>query len=672
MPNKLIQETSPYLLQHAHNPVDWYPWGDEAFEKAKADDKLVLISIGYSACHWCHVMERESFENAEIAALMNDNFVCIKVDREERPDVDQVYMGAVQLITGSGGWPLNCFALPDKSPIYGGTYFPPSHWKEILKGLVTTWNSDRDKVLKAAHELTEGVANTEIIKERVPASDFSIRDLRLVVEPWKRKFDKTNGGWGAAPKFPMPPALEFLLDYAWLSGDQAVRSSLFLTLKKLSTGGIYDHIGGGFFRYSVDKEWVVPHFEKMLYDNAQLAVVYAKAFVYYGYADFARVAKETLQFALRDLWSENGGFYSALDADSEGAEGKFYLWSDVELKELAGDDYHILSQLLLLKSNDHLKGGSVVVRNENYHASQLLPEEHERLMLLVQKLFQKRQERKKPSLDIKQIASWNGLMVKALSEVSRYLQDPGFLCFAESNAHFIEDFLVSEDGRLSRCFTSGHASEVSFLDDYAFIADGYISLYQTSLDERWLLRAKELVDKAIDLFYDDVSGMFFYSSKEQPAVVSRKMELTDGVMPAAASALGHSLLALGQYFHDEHYCQISRQMVYNLKMQLSGAGPYTANWARLYLRHLFQPVVVAVANELEEGDISRLNSIYFPPMIYAASSTIGNLPILRPEHFASQNKIFVCHGKSCFKPVASMDELLDVLNSIREKAVQYK
>ncbi|HUW06296.1 MAG TPA: thioredoxin domain-containing protein [Williamwhitmania sp.] len=669
MPNKLIQETSPYLLQHAHNPVDWYPWGEEAFAKAKAEDKLVLVSIGYSACHWCHVMEKESFENAEIAVLMNENFVCIKVDREERPDVDQVYMGAVQLISGSGGWPLNCFALPDKSPIYGGTYYPPKHWKEILKGLVTTWHTDREKVLKAAHELTEGVANTEIIKERVQVSDFSIRDLRLVVEPWKRKFDKINGGWGAAPKFPMPPALEFLLDYAWLSDDQVVRSSLFLTLKKLASGGIYDHLGGGFFRYSVDKEWIVPHFEKMLYDNAQLAIVYAKAFVYYGYADFARVAKETLQFALRDLWSENGGFYSAIDADSDGAEGKFYLWTNEELKELAGDDYQILSQLLLLKSNEHLKEGSVLVRNENYHTSQLLPEEVTRLNLLVQTLYQKRLTRKKPSLDIKQIASWNGLLLKALSEVSRYLEDPGMQCFAESNAHFIEDFLVANQGRLSRCYTSGHASEVSFLDDYAFVADGYVSLYQTSLDEKWLLLAKKLVDLAIELFYDEASGMFFYTSKDLPAVVSRKMELTDGVMPAAASTLGHVLLSLGQYFHNEQYCQISRQMVYNLKMQLSGAGPYTANWARLYLRHLFQPVVVAVADELNEGDFSRLNSFYYPPMIFAASATIGQLPVLQQEHFASQNKIFVCHGKSCFKPVLSVDELLDTLNSIKEKAV---
>ena len=318
MPNKLIYETSPYLLQHAHNPVDWLPWGEEAFERAKREDKLVLVSIGYSSCHWCHVMERESFENAEVAQLMNSSYICIKVDREERPDVDQVYMSAVQLITGSGGWPLNCFVLPDKSPVFGGTYFQQAHWIEILTGLNITWKAERDKVVKAAKELSEGVAATEIIKEKVVSCGFSLKDMKLVAEPWRRKFDREFGGWGNAPKFPMPPALDFLLDYTWLTEDSDIKQHLFFTLKALSEGGIYDHLGGGFFRYSVDKEWNIPHFEKMLYDNAQLAAVYAKASVYFDCADFARVATETINFTLREFRNENGGFYSSIDADSDG------------------------------------------------------------------------------------------------------------------------------------------------------------------------------------------------------------------------------------------------------------------------------------------------------------------------------------------------------------------
>jgi len=410
----------------------------------------------------------------------------------------------------------------------------------------------------------------------------------------------------------------------------------------------------------------------MLYDNAQLAIVYAKAFVYYGFDDFARVAKEILQFVIRDLLTDNGGFYSSIDADSDGSEGKFYLWNEDEVKELAGDDYPILHQMLLLKKSEQLKDGCVLVRNENFHNSQLLPEEQDRLKLLLQKLFQKRSLRKKPSLDIKQIASWNGLMVKALSEVSRYLNDSELKCLAESNAHFVEDFLHAKEGKLVRCYTSGRASEVSFLDDYAFVADGYISLYQTTLNEYWLLQAKKLVENAIEQFYDEKSGMFYYSSKDFPEVVTRKMELTDGVMPAAASTLGHVLLAIGQYFQDERYCQMSRQMVYNLKMQLSGAGPYTSNWARLYLRHLFKPVVVAVANELDAENLARINSFYFPTMIFACATASGMLPVLKPEHFVSKNKIFVCHGKSCFKPVASIDQLFETLNAIKVKSTQSK
>lgn len=672
MPNKLIYETSPYLLQHAHNPVEWLPWGDEAFERAKREDKLVLISIGYSSCHWCHVMERESFEDAEVAQLMNDQYICIKVDREERPDVDQVYMSAVQLITGSGGWPLNCFALPDKSPVFGGTYFQKSQWTEILNGLNITWKTDRNKVEKASKELSDGVASTEIIKEKVLSCGFSLKDLKLVAEPWRRKFDREFGGWGNAPKFPMPPALEFLLDYAWLSDDSDLKQHLFFTLKSLSEGGIYDHLGGGFFRYSVDREWNVPHFEKMLYDNAQLAVVYAKAFSYFGYADFARVASETINFSLREFSAENGGFYSSIDADSDGEEGRYYVWSPEELTTIAGADFPLLQQVFSLKQSSSLDGMIVLSVNSDFHSGSLSVADSQRLSSLKCKLLEARSIRTKPSLDSKQIASWNGLMVRALSVTARLLNDPNMLCVAELSAHFIENHLHDENGQLSRCLTSGKLSGIAFLDDYAFIAEGYIALYEASLDEIWLLKAKKLVDKTLASFLDPRGGMFYFTSKEQKQIVARKMELTDGVMPAAASSLGHSLLSLSHYFFIEDYDNISKQMVSNLKSQLSGAGPYTANWSRLFLRHYFEPVVVVARGDNYRDVSKEIANLFYPSLIFAGSNNSSQIPAIATKTDKSDENIFLCSGNICSKPISSVLELVAILEQLRQQKAEGK
>ncbi len=665
MPNKLIYETSPYLLQHAHNPVDWLPWGEEAFERAKREDKLVLVSIGYSSCHWCHVMERESFENAEVAQLMNSSYICIKVDREERPDVDQVYMSAVQLITGSGGWPLNCFVLPDKSPVFGGTYFQQAHWIEILTGLNITWKAERDKVVKAAKELSEGVAATEIIKEKVVSCGFSLKDMKLVAEPWRRKFDREFGGWGNAPKFPMPPALDFLLDYAWLTEDSDIKQHLFFTLKALSEGGIYDHLGGGFFRYSVDKEWNIPHFEKMLYDNAQLAAVYAKASVYFDCADFARVATETINFTLREFRNENGGFYSSIDADSDGEEGCYYTWSIEELTTVAQADFALLQQVFTLKPSSSIDGKIVLALNRGFHSEILNAEDSARLVNLKARLLLVRSSRTKPALDIKQIASWNGLMVRALSVVARLLHDSNMLRLAEETAQFIEGNLYSKKGNLSRCLTTNRLLELAFLDDYAFVADGYIALYEATLDESWLIKAKELVDKTLSNFYDSAGGMFFYTSKNQATIVARKMELTDGVMPSAASSLGHSLYTLGQYFFEENYDKISKQMVSNLKSQLSGAGPYTSNWSRLFLRHYFEPVVVVARGDNFKMVASQISDFFFPLLVFAGNNKQSLIPVVDTKVVNSKEDIFLCAGNVCSKPVSSVQDIIQALAQLK-------
>jgi len=500
--NSLIHESSPYLLQHAHNPVHWYPWGDEALEKARKENKNMIISIGYAACHWCHVMEHESFEDEKVANYMNEHFVAIKVDREERPDIDQIYMTAVQLLTERGGWPLNCIALPDGRPIYGGTYFRKEQWLDMLSHVSEFIEQNPDKAEEQAKYLTSGIINNELIYADAISEkpDVTLNDLEDVFYDFKSNIDFTHGGYGGAPKFPMPTGYQFLLHYYYLSGNKEALKAVNTTLNKMAAGGIYDQIGGGFSRYSTDEVWKVPHFEKMLYDNAQLVSLYSAAYQLTKDPAYKTVVAETLNFINRELTSPEGGFYSSLDADSESVEGKFYVWTLDELQFVLGakaglvKDYYQVTQKgnwennqnILFKTDDDKKIANTYKITE------------EELMIRIKEakelLLAARSKRVRPALDDKILTAWNALMLKGYCDAYRTFDEPEYLKMALRNADFILQNMKAEDNGLSRNYKNGKATIAAFLDDYAFTISAFISLYRVTFDEQWLNQALKLAE----------------------------------------------------------------------------------------------------------------------------------------------------------------------------------
>src|SRR5690606_6853581 len=510
MPNRLQYETSPYLRQHQHNPVDWYPWGDEALAEAKATNKLLIVSIGYSACHWCHVMERESFENPEVAEVMNRHFVPVKIDREERPDIDQIYMIAVQRMTSQGGWPLNCICLPDGRPIYGGTYFRPADWKNVLLQLADMWRETPQVALDYAERLTSGIKQSEQLPiGRIPEA-YTQQDLEAIVTPWKRQFDKQDGVHARVPKFPLPNNWLFLLRYGVVSGDHEVLEHVHFTLKKIASGGIYDQVGGGFARYSVDAEWHVPHFEKMLYDNAQLLELYAEAAVALDEPAYREVARGIAAFVERELSAGDGlagGYCSALDADSEGEEGAFYVWTRAELSRILGDRFPVLADLFGVHVEadggaahwEH--GRHVLVRRfsvaEWAARHGMTPEAAARLLDEgCADLLHAREERERPLRDDKVLTGWNGLMIAALARAGTLLDDPALVARARRAADLLLEKARRPDGGLwRRGHTEGGAGSFgidAFLEDYACFARGLIALYQATFEERYLTAAHGL------------------------------------------------------------------------------------------------------------------------------------------------------------------------------------
>lgn len=664
MSNRLSKETSPYLLQHANNPVDWYPWGIEALNKAKEENKLILVSVGYSACHWCHVMEHESFEDAEVAEIMNKHFICIKVDREERPDVDQVYMTAVQLMTGQGGWPLNCICLPDQRPVYGGTYFAKNNWKNLLLNLANFWQEKPEEALEYADKLTNGIQQSETLNLSDEKFEYSKQDLANIFEPLKRTFDMAEGGYNRAPKFPLPNNWQFILRYAHFMRDDAAHVATRLTLEKMAFGGIYDHIGGGFARYSVDGFWHVPHFEKMLYDNAQLVSLYSEAYQYAPDELYKKVVYETLDWVRREMTSPEGGFYSALDADSEGVEGKFYTFTKAEIKDVLGEG----SELFCLYYNI-TEGGNW----EEEHTNVLMRTEDDQsfakdngisiedLQKSIQsqkgKLFAYREQRVHPGLDNKILASWNGLMLKGFADAYRAFSEPDFLATAVQNAEFILNNLVSEGGRLSRVYKLKAERDlpgVAFLDDYALVIDGLISLYEATFNERWLLSARELCEYALQNFYDPGTGMLFYTSQHDEELIARKFELLDNVIPASNSVMANVLLKLGHFFDDEMYLVQSQQMLQNVFPEIKTYASGYSNWAILLMNEVFGLYEIAITGAGAEQKRKELEK-YFIPNKILLGGTSGTLPLLQDKWLA-ETKIFVCKNRTCQLPVTEVSE----------------
>lgn len=662
--NRLIHESSPYLLQHAHNPVDWFAWGDEALQKAKTENKLLLISVGYSACHWCHVMEHESFEDEKVAKIMNDFFVCIKVDREERPDIDQVYMNAVQLMTGHGGWPLNCFALPDGRPLYGGTYFQKQRWTEILINLADLWKNDSEKCMQYAHELTEGVRHSEKIVADDAAPVLERNTIGLSVEQWILRFDTAEGGPSRAPKFPLPNNYLFLLRYAHLAQKENLLFQVELTLDKMAMGGIYDQLGGGFARYSTDMLWKVPHFEKMLYDNAQLVSLYSEAFRKTQKELYRETVYETLAFVARELTAPNGAFYSALDADSEGVEGKFYVWTEEELKKELGSDFAWFADYFNVNSIGYWEEENHILlrreRDETIAIRYGMSVEELKTKIAKQKsyLLALRERRVRPGLDDKTLTSWNAMMLKGYADAYDCFGETEFLLAALKNARFIRDVQLREDGGLWHSWKSGKSTINGFLEDYAFVIDAFVSLYAVSFDEEWLHLAGQLTNYTIQHFSDPETGMFFFTSDSDAALIARKMEVSDNVIPASNSVMARNLFYLGHYFGKPEWISRSEQMLKLVQKEIIGYGAGYSNWMILQLHHVFPFRETVIVGKAVDKTRAAFRNYYLPNQIFAGSAAPSGLPLLENRFVEEKTLVYVCENNTCGLPAETAEAAL--------------
>ena len=662
--NSLVNETSPYLLQHAHNPVNWHPWNEETLAKAKKEDKLLLISIGYSACHWCHVMEHESFEDSAVAKVMNDNFICIKVDREERPDVDQIYMTAVQLMNNRGGWPLNCIALPNGQPFWGGTYFRKDDWKKQILQMANIYKTDKNRVIEFARRLTKGIQQTENIVENTDEIEFKWKDLDNMVSPWSEKFDNTEGGTNGAPKFPMPNAYNFLLKYGHLSNNPEVSEHVELTLDKMAFGGIYDQIGGGFARYSVDKYWKAPHFEKMLYDNGQLVSLYSEAYLKHQKPLYKEVVFETLEFIERELMAENGAFYSALDADSEGEEGKFYVWNEQELKSLIIEDFSIFKDYYNINGKGLWEHGNyILLRKES---KERIAKKHtisisdleSKIKNWKKVLMGARDKRIRPGLDDKSLTSWNSLMLKGYIDAYMTFGVKHHLDIALKNGNFIVNTQMSEDGKLLHSYKDGRSTINAYLEDYSLTISAFIRLYEATFDTTWLTYSKKLTEYAIAHFYDTKSGMFFFTSDLDPELVARKMEINDNVIPASNSVMANSLFDLGTILGKDNYKEMSIKMLNNVKPDMDSYASGYANYATLMLKQVSPYYEIAIVGEDAHDKTMEMNTRYNPNTLFIGSFKESNLELLEGKYVEGTTMIYVCENKVCQLPTTEIKQAL--------------
>ena len=660
--NHLIHENSPYLLQHAHNPVNWYPWGEEALKKARTENKLILISIGYSACHWCHVMEHESFENEEIAEIMNDNFVCIKVDREERPDVDNVYMAAVQLITGRGGWPLNCFALPDGRPVYGGTYFRPAEWKKVLLSLASGYKHDKNKFIETADNLQQGIIKSEFDLPTIDKFEFKLADLKTATNRFKRNFDETNGGLNYTPKFPMPVLWNYFLEYAYFTDDSDIKKQLQLTLDKIAEGGIYDRLAGGFARYSVDKTWLVPHFEKMLYDNAQLVSLYSKAYQYTGNERYKKTVFQTLNFIDSEMTSPEGVFYSSFDADSEGEEGKYYVWTKSEIDSLLKDDSDFFCDYYNVTKAGNWENGNNILHVtdyseksiKKYHLSE--SQADEKLYHLKKILLKERNKRVKPGMDDKILTAWNALMISAYVDAYSVFGDENYLKKAEKAAEFIKQKMTGKNFELKRSYKNGNAKISGFSDDYALAAEAFIKLYSVNQREENLKFAYELTNYLLKHFYDKKSGMFFRTSDLNHELSVRQKEISDNVIPSSNSVIADNLRTLGLLYSDSAYSEISEKMMKNIAETALSNLNYFAGWAALYLLYSEPVFEVVVVGKNYKSVLYAMKKSYRPNILFAGTDKPSDIPIFEDRYKKNETLIYVCRNNACKRPVKTVAE----------------
>lgn len=675
MTNRLSTETSPYLLQHAENPVDWFPWDQEAIDLAHEVDKPILLSVGYAACHWCHVMAHESFEDPETAALMNDNFINIKVDREERPDIDRIYMNAVVAMTGQGGWPMTVALTPKGAPFFGGTYFPPSprhglpSFKQVLLSLADAWINRREEVMNSAEGIADHLSRSmEISSEE---AEIGIVTLEKAFYEIQKNFDEQFGGFGTAPKFPQPMILDFLLRYHRLKDES---DSLFMvekTLEMMAKGGIFDQLGGGFARYSTDKYWLAPHFEKMLYDNALLARVYLNAWKTTKRPFFRRIAEATLDWILAEMRHEEGGFYSSLDADSEGIEGKYYVWKTSEIREVLGGDAGLFIELYGLSESGNWEGTNILHGPLDVSDIDI---ESDRLVNLLtdskEKLLDVRQSRVRPGLDDKVLTSWNGLALAAFAEAGRDFGNESYTAAAVQNAEFIFDNLRRSDGRLFRTWKHGHSGKINgFLEDYAFLADGLLALYQSTYDERWFSWSQELADIILKHFADAEGAGFFDTPDDHERLLNRPRETQDNAIPSGNAAAVSVLQRLHLYTGDSRYWDTAVNALSSMQTLMSRYPLGFGHWLSAAAFAIGEPLEIAISGDLQDTEtqdlLEILNSIYQPFIVSTVGDASSSVPLLSGRtQVEGKSTAYICRNFACELPITSTVEFKERMDQL--------
>jgi uncharacterized protein YyaL (SSP411 family) len=685
MPNQLKNQNSPYLLQHLDNPVDWYPWGDEALERARTEDKPIFLSVGYAACHWCHVMAHESFEDQETAEIMNEHFINVKVDREERPDIDQIYMQAVVAMTGQGGWPMSVFLTPEGKPFFGGTYFPPERryqmpsFREVLGSVVRVWMEDRDTILESANKITQHLKNTASLDQTI--KPYNKQVLHEATTKLAQGYDWENGGWGQAPKFPQPMVIEFLLRQA-TRGDKFSLEMAEHALKAMGKGGMYDVVGGGFARYSVDNSWLVPHFEKMLYDNAQLALVYLHAYLITKDVFYRRICEETLDFVVREMTHPKGGFYSSLDADSEGVEGKFYVWTLEEIQAAISEpqDAQILLAAYGVTSAGNFEGNTVLQRvlNDDQVSEEFgIPKEFvtEKLSQLHADLLRSRAHRVKPGTDDKVLTAWNGLMLAAFAEAGRYLQRPDYIEVAIRNADFLLTALKDND-LLLRSWRDEQAKHNAYLEDYAALILGLIALYQINPQPRWFREAVSLSNEIVTHFRDPEGG-FFDTRDDHEELILRPKDTQDNAFPSGNALTALALLQLSAYNGNGEWRSIAEKMIENMVPNALKYPTAFGQWLTAIDFAVGPVQEVAILGDIESLQFQALEEMFnktFRPRTVSAFSTYP--PNLSSPELLKDRPIlnnlptaYICQDFICRKPVNSPDEMINQLENSTDSSL---
>ena len=679
--NKLIDETSPYLLQHAYNPVNWYPWSEEALQRAKDENKPILVSIGYSACHWCHVMERESFEDEATAKLMNEKFINIKIDREERPDLDHIYMDAVQAMTGGGGWPLNVFLTPEAKPFYGGTYFPPQRaynrpsWQETLLSISQAFKEKRHEIDAQSENLTAHLLKANSFGFQKEDNAFTKENCSQAFQNIMKNADKEWGGFGKAPKFPQTFSIQFLLRYHHITQNEEALAQALVSLDKMIEGGIYDQIGGGFARYSTDTEWLAPHFEKMLYDNALLVSVLSEAFQLTKKQRYKEVIEETMEFIQRELLLEKqSGFYTALDADSEGVEGKFYVWGLEEVKQMLGEDAELYCAYYDISENGNWEH-SYILRvkkpiDEFAVEKNIGVDELKKILINCnKKLLQERSKRIRPLLDDKIILGWNALMNTACSKAYCATGRDEYRQLAINNMNFmLSNLKGKDDNAYHHTFKEGKAKFPAFLDDYAFLIEALIFLQEITADKQWIEKAKLLTNHVIQNFIEEETGFFFYTPVDQQDIIVRKKEVYDSAVPSGNSVMAYNLWKLSLLFDKKEWGEQSLQMASSLSNAISKYPVSFGNWASLLLEITEGTQEIAVVGAETSVVLKELLSEYIPHrIVMATGKEESNYPLLADKQVLAKTSIFLCRNYTCLKPVFSVNELMLLINKAQKQ-----